>query len=45
MDCGLWKKGRIREDRIKHPFYTMWRINPLRFHSEYTKHALLPGAD
>ncbi|CAI9531909.1 unnamed protein product [Staurois parvus] len=28
MDWG-WKKGRIREDRIKHPFYTMWRINPL----------------
>ncbi|CAI9588315.1 unnamed protein product, partial [Staurois parvus] len=24
-----WKKGRIREGRIKHPFYTMWRINPL----------------
>ncbi|CAI9617551.1 unnamed protein product, partial [Staurois parvus] len=22
-----WKKGRIREDRIKHPFYTMQRIN------------------
>ncbi|CAI9559624.1 unnamed protein product, partial [Staurois parvus] len=24
-----WKKGRIREDRIKQPFYTMQRINPL----------------
>ncbi|CAI9574284.1 unnamed protein product [Staurois parvus] len=22
-------KGRIREDRIKQPFYTMQRINPL----------------
>ncbi|CAI9546924.1 unnamed protein product, partial [Staurois parvus] len=29
MDWGLWKKGRIREDRIKQPFYTMQRINPL----------------
>ncbi|CAI9576071.1 unnamed protein product, partial [Staurois parvus] len=29
MAWGLWKKGRIREDRIKQPFYTMWRINPL----------------
>ncbi|CAI9602533.1 unnamed protein product [Staurois parvus] len=26
---GHWKKGRIREDRIKQPFYTMQRINPL----------------
>ncbi|CAI9551877.1 unnamed protein product [Staurois parvus] len=26
---GHWKKGRIREDKIKHPFYTMPRINPL----------------
>ncbi|CAI9559008.1 unnamed protein product, partial [Staurois parvus] len=25
---GHWKKGRIREVRIKQPFYTM-RINPL----------------
>ncbi|CAI9602409.1 unnamed protein product [Staurois parvus] len=24
-----WKKGRIREVRIKQPFYTMQRINPL----------------
>ncbi|CAI9601636.1 unnamed protein product [Staurois parvus] len=23
------KKGRIREDRIKHSFYTMWRIGLL----------------
>ncbi|CAI9559379.1 unnamed protein product [Staurois parvus] len=23
------KKGRIREERIKHPFYTMRRNNPL----------------
>ncbi|XP_077316534.1 SLC2A4 regulator isoform X2 [Lithobates pipiens] len=29
MDWGLWKKGRIREDRITQPFYTMRRINPL----------------
>ena len=28
-DWGEWKKGRIREDRIKQPFYTMQRINPL----------------
>ncbi|CAI9596036.1 unnamed protein product [Staurois parvus] len=26
---GHWKKGRIIEFRIKHPFYTMQRINPL----------------
>ncbi|CAI9583111.1 unnamed protein product [Staurois parvus] len=26
---GHWKKGRIREVRIKQCFYTMWRINPL----------------
>ncbi|CAI9580645.1 unnamed protein product, partial [Staurois parvus] len=26
---GHWKKGRIREVRIKQPFYTMQRINPL----------------
>ncbi|CAI9541898.1 unnamed protein product, partial [Staurois parvus] len=26
---GHWKKGRIREDRIKQPFYKMQRINPL----------------
>ncbi|CAI9535703.1 unnamed protein product [Staurois parvus] len=25
---GHWKKGRIREDRIKKIFYTMRRINP-----------------
>ncbi|CAI9571080.1 unnamed protein product [Staurois parvus] len=24
-----WKKGRIREDRIKQSFYTMQSINPL----------------
>ncbi|CAI9606723.1 unnamed protein product [Staurois parvus] len=29
MSRGQWKKGRIRDDRIKHPFYTMQRINPL----------------
>ncbi|CAI9544838.1 unnamed protein product [Staurois parvus] len=29
MDWGLWKKRRIREDRIKQPFYTMQQINPL----------------
>ncbi|CAI9554202.1 unnamed protein product [Staurois parvus] len=29
MDWGLWKKERIREDRIKQPFYTMQGINPL----------------
>ncbi|CAI9592397.1 unnamed protein product, partial [Staurois parvus] len=28
---GHLKKGRIREDRIKHPFYRMQRINPLGF--------------
>ncbi|CAI9607895.1 unnamed protein product, partial [Staurois parvus] len=28
---GHWKKGRIREDRIKQHFYTMRRINPLGF--------------
>ncbi|CAI9551052.1 unnamed protein product [Staurois parvus] len=26
-----WKKGRIREVRIKQHFYTMQRINPLGF--------------
>ncbi|CAI9578808.1 unnamed protein product, partial [Staurois parvus] len=26
---GHWKKGRIREVRIKQHFYTMQRINPL----------------
>ncbi|CAI9555343.1 unnamed protein product, partial [Staurois parvus] len=26
---GHWKKGRIREERLKLPFYTMQRINPL----------------
>ncbi|CAI9533097.1 unnamed protein product [Staurois parvus] len=26
---GHWKKGRIREDRIKQLFHTMQRINPL----------------
>ncbi|CAI9577012.1 unnamed protein product [Staurois parvus] len=31
MKWEKWKKGRIREDRIKHPFYTMQRINPLGF--------------
>ncbi|CAI9539246.1 unnamed protein product, partial [Staurois parvus] len=36
---GNWKKGRIREVRIKQRFYTMQRINLL--HSEYNKHALL----
>ncbi|CAI9589191.1 unnamed protein product [Staurois parvus] len=41
MICLIWKKGRIREVRIKPPFYTMQRINPFRFHSEYNKHALL----
>ncbi|CAI9619338.1 unnamed protein product, partial [Staurois parvus] len=25
---GHWKKGRIREDRIKQCFYRMQRINP-----------------
>ncbi|CAI9606879.1 unnamed protein product [Staurois parvus] len=29
MDWGQLKKGRIREDRNKQPFYTMQRINPL----------------
>ncbi|CAI9537867.1 unnamed protein product [Staurois parvus] len=29
MSRGQWKKGRIREDRIKQPFYTVRRINPL----------------
>ncbi|CAI9586024.1 unnamed protein product [Staurois parvus] len=27
--AGPWKKGRNREVRMKHPFYTMQRINPL----------------
>ncbi|CAI9596262.1 unnamed protein product, partial [Staurois parvus] len=40
-----WKKGRIREDRIKHHFYTLSGGLTLRFHYEYNKHALLPGAD
>ncbi|CAI9565528.1 unnamed protein product [Staurois parvus] len=26
---GHWKKGRIREDRIKQRFYTIQRIHPL----------------
>ncbi|CAI9559853.1 unnamed protein product [Staurois parvus] len=26
---GHWKMGRTREDRIKQPFYIMWRISPL----------------
>ncbi|CAI9619481.1 unnamed protein product [Staurois parvus] len=26
---GHWKKGGIREVRIKHPFYTMQKINLL----------------
>ncbi|CAI9551786.1 unnamed protein product [Staurois parvus] len=26
---GHWKNGRIREARIKQPFYKMQRINPL----------------
>ncbi|CAI9551252.1 unnamed protein product [Staurois parvus] len=26
---GHWKKGRIREVRIKQTFYTMQKINPL----------------
>ncbi|CAI9569244.1 unnamed protein product, partial [Staurois parvus] len=38
---GYFNKRRGREERIKQPFYTMQRINPLRFHSEYNKHALL----
>ncbi|CAI9607187.1 unnamed protein product, partial [Staurois parvus] len=25
---GHWKKGRIREVKIKQHFYRMWRINP-----------------
>ncbi|CAI9565358.1 unnamed protein product, partial [Staurois parvus] len=25
---GHWKKGRNREVRIKHPFYTMQKVNP-----------------
>ncbi|CAI9613132.1 unnamed protein product, partial [Staurois parvus] len=29
MSRRQFKKGRIREDRIKHPFYTMQKINPL----------------
>ncbi|CAI9545937.1 unnamed protein product [Staurois parvus] len=29
MKWRMWKKGRIREDRIKHPFYTIQSINPL----------------
>ncbi|CAI9555400.1 unnamed protein product [Staurois parvus] len=29
IDWGMCKKGRITEDRIKQPFYTMQRINPL----------------
>ncbi|CAI9588362.1 unnamed protein product [Staurois parvus] len=29
MKWGTWKEEWIREDRIKHPFYTMQRINPL----------------
>ncbi|CAI9569000.1 unnamed protein product, partial [Staurois parvus] len=28
MKWGTWKKGRIREDRINQPFYTIQRINP-----------------
>ncbi|CAI9612682.1 unnamed protein product [Staurois parvus] len=28
---GYWKKGRIREIRIKQGFYTMQNINPLGF--------------
>ncbi|CAI9598899.1 unnamed protein product [Staurois parvus] len=28
---GYWKKGKIREDRIKQPLYTMQWINPLGF--------------
>ncbi|CAI9546965.1 unnamed protein product [Staurois parvus] len=35
MDWGLWKKRRIREDRIK-LFYTMQRINPLGFTASIT---------
>ncbi|CAI9622072.1 unnamed protein product [Staurois parvus] len=27
--CLIWKKGRIRENKIKQPSYTMQRINPL----------------
>ncbi|CAI9563508.1 unnamed protein product [Staurois parvus] len=29
MDWGQKKKMRIREDRIKQPFNTLWRINTL----------------
>ncbi|CAI9597907.1 unnamed protein product [Staurois parvus] len=29
MKRGHWKKGRIREVKIKQPFYTIQRINPL----------------
>ncbi|CAI9592756.1 unnamed protein product, partial [Staurois parvus] len=29
MGWGLWKKGRISENRIKQLFYAMQRINPL----------------
>ncbi|CAI9542142.1 unnamed protein product, partial [Staurois parvus] len=29
MSWGQWKKGRIKKHRIKHPFYTLKRINPL----------------
>ncbi|CAI9551200.1 unnamed protein product [Staurois parvus] len=27
--CSIRREGRIREDRIKHSFYTMQKINPL----------------
>ncbi|CAI9598334.1 unnamed protein product, partial [Staurois parvus] len=36
---GHFNKSRGREERIKQPFYT--EDLPLRFHSEYNKHALL----
>ncbi|CAI9543176.1 unnamed protein product [Staurois parvus] len=29
IEEGHWKKGRIREVRVKHPYYAMQRINPL----------------
>ncbi|CAI9580534.1 unnamed protein product, partial [Staurois parvus] len=33
---GHWKKGRIREVRIKQHFYTIQRINPLGFTGSIT---------
>ncbi|CAI9624702.1 unnamed protein product, partial [Staurois parvus] len=34
---GHWKKGRIREIRIKQCFYTMQKINGLRINNFYSK--------